>query len=311
MSQTLKLAVLAFLQNLPESPFEQFNEAFELYKQCPNKNRAAELSYNRRGFNEQNLKNLLYDLQKLNNITDVELHDKQILDAELERGITINGVGKEDEDLNDDTSDDDTSDDEKVKFLNELSEKAAAVISSVTGENFEHVNIEELNSLRDELPFLNEEGCPDVMFVIVGRRIVAFRKYQALHAELQEVNAGTIEISEDEKAQLTIDCEAAFSENRALWEELEHFSKTKEILGKHPIFREDNIKKEVEAMTNDQLFKYINATSKFFTDQKKQLEKHKDNADKIAEINTKIEEREYKLSLVKAKAGVVDAGEKK
>ena len=44
---------------------------------------------------------------------------------------------------------------------------------------------------------------------------------------------------------------------------------------------------------------------------KKQLEKHKDNSDKIAEINSKIQEREHKLSLVKAKAGVVDAGDKK
>lgn len=304
MSQTLKLVVLAFLQNIPESPFEQFNEAFELYKQCPNKNRAAELSYNRRGFNEQNLKNLLYDLQKLNDITDVELHDKQILDSQKEIGITINGVGENLEGT-------ETTEERKVKFLNELSEKATAVISEVSGEDFEPVNIEELNSLRDELPFLNEVGCPDVMYVIVGRRIVAFRKYQALHAKLQEVNAGTIEISEEEKAQLTIDCEAAFSENRDLWDELEHFASTKEILGKHPIFREDNIKKEVEAMTNEQLFKYINATSKFFTQQKKELEKHKDNADKIAQINTKIEERKHMLSLVKAKAGIVDAADQK
>ena len=79
MSQTLKLLVLAFLQNLPESPFEQFNKAFELYKQCPNKNKSAEMGYNRRGYNEQSLKNLLYDLQKLNSISDVELHDKEVI----------------------------------------------------------------------------------------------------------------------------------------------------------------------------------------------------------------------------------------
>jgi hypothetical protein len=316
----LKQKALDFLKNLPESPFDQFNIAFELYGKSSKKSKANQLHYNRIGYSEQGLKNLLYDLQKLNNITDVELHDKQIL-AEKSCDIcesktcvfekSLHDNTSDDETPDDETPDDDTSDDEKLNFLNELSEKASAVISEVSGENFEPVNIEELNSLRDELPFLNEEGCPDIMYVIVGRRIVAFRKYQALHAKLQEVNAGAIEISEEEKAQLTFDCEAAFSENRSLWDELEHYANTKEILGKHPMFREDNIKKEVEAMTNEQLFKYINATAKFFTDQKKQLEKHKDNADKIAEINTKIEEREYKLSLVKAKAGVVDAGEKK
>lgn len=390
MSQTLKLLVLAFLQNLPESPFDQFNKAFELYKQCPNKNRAAEMSYNRRGYNEQNLRNLLYDLQKLNNISDVELHDKEVvvettksnekfiyiievfeqLSSEIRAKILQAAVvvqkfsdliensdqlkelvdlgtqefekfkadnpevlmedgalslsdlyqvyvseaptyfdGFEIEGL--ETLDPTISEeDKKVKFLNELSEKAAAVISSVTGEGFEPVKVEELNSLRDELPFLNEEDCPDIMYVVVGRRIVAFRKYQALHAKLQEVNAGTVEITEEEKTQLTIDCEAAFSENRALWDELEHYAKTKEILGKHPMFREDKIKKEVEKMTQEQLVKFTASSVKYFHDQKKALEKFKDEPEKIIEINAKIADRQYKLALVNSKLGV-NAGEKK
>jgi hypothetical protein len=302
MSQTLKLAVLAFLQNLPESPFEQFNEAFELYKQCPNKNRAAELSYNRRGFNEQNLKNLLYDLQKLNDITDVELHDTQILSEEKERGVIISSVENEKSKTSKKES--------KAEFLKELSEKASGIISSVTGENFEPVKVEELNSLRDELPFLNEEDCPDVMYVVVGRRIVAFRKYQALHAKLQEVNAGTIEMSEEEKAQLTLDCESAFSENRALWDELEHFSKNKEILGKHPMFREDMLKKEVDKMTQEELVKFTASSVKYFHDQKKALQTHKDNPEMIEKINSKITDRQYKLALVNSKLGV-NVGDKK
>lgn len=390
MSQTLKLLVLAFLQNLPESPFEQFNKAFELYKQCPNKNRSAEMSYNRRGYNEQSLRNLLYDLQKLNNISDVELHDKEVFSEKTKSNqYFINIIGAfeqlsseirtkilqavvvvqkfsdliensdalkelvelgsqefdkfkaenpevlmEDgalslEDLYQAYVSEEPNyfdnfqveglepvepvtqdEDKKVKFLNELSEKAAAVISSVTGEKYEPVKVEELNSLRDEFPFLNEEGCPDIIYVVVGRRIAAYRKYQALHAKLQEVNAGTFFYTEEEKLQITTDCEAAFSENRLLWEELEHYAKTKEFLGKHPLFREDNIKKEVESMTQAQLVKYPSSSVKYFHDQKKALDKHKDNPEEIAKINARIADRQYKLALVNSKLGV-NAGEKK
>lgn len=390
MSQTLKLLVLAFLQNLPESPFEQFNKAFELYKQCPNKNKSAEMGYNRRGYNEQSLKNLLYDLQKLNNISDVELHDKEVIVEKsvsnpfylklievfeklqeetkttiLQAVVAIQKfsdliensdalkelveLGSQEfekfksenpEVLMEDgalaladlyqayVSEEPTyfdnfqieglepvepvtqDEDKKVKFLNELSEKAAAVISSVTGEEYKAINPEELVSLREEFPFLNEPGCPDVLYVIVGRRIAAYRCYQALHAKLQEVNAGTIEATEEEKLQITTDCEAAFSENRLLWEELEHYAKTKEILGKHPMFKEENIKKEVESMTQDQLVKFTASSVKYFHDQKKALEKFKDKPEEIAKINSRIADRQYKLALVNSKLGV-NAGEKK
>jgi hypothetical protein len=388
MSQKLKLLVLAFLQNLPESPFDQFNNAFELYKQCPNKNRAAETSYNRRGYNEQSLKNLLYDLQKLNNITDVEVHDKQIVAKEKEENpffsrlidaflkldetsrelilktalvvqkfsdfiesseelkqVVENGTAEfekfkadnpelvlEDGALRladlfdafvyvDATFFDvliseleielktvnETSEDKKVKFLNEISEKLISVSDSDLDKG---IIKNDFKAIREEFPFLNEEGCPDIMYVVVGRRIAVFRKYCALHARLQEHNLNILKLEDEELKNLTIDCEAAFSENRALWDELEHYAKTKEILGKHPMFREDMIKKEVEKMTQEQLVKFTSSSVKYFHDQKKALEKHKDNPEEIAKINSKIADRQYKLALVNSKLGV-NAGEKK
>ena len=124
------------------------------------------------------------------------------------------------------------------------------------------------------------------------------------------MNAGTIEATEEEKLQITTDCEAAFSENRLLWEELEHYAKTKEILGKHPMFKEENIKKEVESMTQEQLVKFTASSVKYFHDQKKALEKFKDKPEEIAKINSRIADRQYKLALVNSKLGV-NAGEKK
>jgi hypothetical protein len=68
----MKQKVIEFLQNLPKEKYDQFNEAFELYRKSEGKNFGVERSVNAAGFSERNLENLLYDLQKLYGITDVE-----------------------------------------------------------------------------------------------------------------------------------------------------------------------------------------------------------------------------------------------
>ena len=287
MKESLKLLVLYFLQNLPESPYEQFNEAFELYKKTPTKSKSAEMNYNRRGYNEQNLKNLLYDLQKENGITDVEVLDTSLFGQKEETPV-IALENKEDD------------------FLEELSKNDKKTIQLEPLETDEHTD----TKIREDFPFLNEEDCPEVLYVIVGKRIAAYSRYKELHALLQKVNLGEVEMTEEEKLQLTIECDEAFTENRMLWDELEHYAKNKAILGKHVIFREHNIQKEVEEMTQEKLVNFRTSSVKYFHDQKVALEKHKDNKEKLEEINQRISDRTYKLSLVNKKLGV-DAGEKK
>ncbi|MFV8268452.1 hypothetical protein ACNQGP_00770 [Flavobacterium sp. GT2N3] len=68
----MKQKVIEFLQNLPKEKYNQFNEAFELYRKSEGKNFGVERSVNAAGFSERGLENLLYDLQKLHGITDVE-----------------------------------------------------------------------------------------------------------------------------------------------------------------------------------------------------------------------------------------------
>lgn len=67
----MKNKVIEFFQNLPEAEHEQFNAAFELYRSSPGKNLGTERLLNN-GYNKRSLENLLYDLQKLHGITDVE-----------------------------------------------------------------------------------------------------------------------------------------------------------------------------------------------------------------------------------------------
>jgi hypothetical protein len=68
----MKNTVIEFFQNLPKEKHEQFNEAFKLYRDSPSKNLSIERSLNAGGYSERALENLLYDLQKMHGITDVE-----------------------------------------------------------------------------------------------------------------------------------------------------------------------------------------------------------------------------------------------
>ena len=68
----MKQKVIEFFQNLPKEKYEKFNDAFELYRKSEGKSLGMEKGINAAGFSEHALGNLLYDLQKLHGITDVE-----------------------------------------------------------------------------------------------------------------------------------------------------------------------------------------------------------------------------------------------
>ncbi|WP_298119355.1 hypothetical protein [Flavobacterium sp.] len=388
MSHEKKQEVILFLREKDSMPpYEQFNKAFNFYRNHPRKSRSLELSYNRLGYSEQSLKNIIYDLHKMFDISEVEVQNASLVsmveeendikklfiiafgalsdavkelafqlfkvaqtygeeiltvpsiedyfektNQELVSLISSNDLFLE---MNDSALDSLTNHfkneienieiseevrvlidaitpgtpvvaiNAKKQFLNELSEKAAAVISSVTGENFEGIKVEDFQNVREEFPFLNEDNCPDVMLIVVGKRITAFKKYQALHAKLQEVNEGKHpETTEEEKLQLAKDAEAAFAENRLCWEELKHYDTNKTFLGKHPVFYESNIKNEVDLMTNEELIKFKSSSVKYFSTNKKDLITFAGNTEKVEAINKRIADREFKLSLVNAKLGV-------
>lgn len=394
MSHEKKEVIIFLREKDSMSPYEQFNKAFNYYRNNPRKSRSLELSYNRLGYSEQNLKNILYDLRKVFDISEVEVVAtvSEVVKEELKNAYELflqafEAMGEEfkksalqlfkvvdllgEEILNQESfatyfkeifedleklknsnplflelkdelnlnaiicyfqeqiMDVEISEEVRVlidgltpgtpvvslnvkkDFLNDLSQKAAAVISSVTGEDAQAIKVEDFQNVREEFPFLNEDDCPDVMLIIVGKRITAFKKYQALHAKLQEVNEGKHpDVTEDEKGHLTKEVEAAFTENRLCWDELKHYDTNKTFLGKHPVFYESNIKKEVELMTNEELINFKNSSVKYFADQRKQLLKHAGNQEKIDVVNKRIADREYKLSLVNAKLGVSQDGKK-
>lgn len=285
MKENFKTVVLAFLASKFDDKYERFNRAFELYKKTPGKNIGFETKVNRVGYTDEFLESMLYDLKKLNDISDIEVveHSNKKPAKEVDfLDVDFEEVKPEikSESLPTDLESSDDSNVEDIKTL--------------PGEE---------QSLREEFPFLNDEDCPEIMYVVVGKRIAAHKRYESLHALLQQIEAGTFEGTEEQKLTIVQDTEAAFAENRALWEELNHYAEKGEILGKHELFRQNQLKKEVDEMSKEELVKFIPSSATFFSRKKSELAKAKD-ADKIAKIQLAIEERTHKLKLVNEKLGV-------
>lgn len=269
----LRTLVIALLADLPKSKTEQFNKAFELYRKTPHKNLGVERRLNMAGFTEDGLQNLLYDLKQLHQISDVEVknYNKEQLDPTEE--TTTEAIEK--------TS---TNSNEEIK----------------TVETIE--TVDESKSIREEYPFLNDKDCPEELLIVVGKKIAAWKRYQELHAKIQ--NFDVEKDGEEALTELTAQATAEFEDNQALDAELKHYAEKKEVLAAHPSLVEFRIKKEVEAMSNDELHKFVQSSKTFFSRVPKDLEKFKDDAVKIADIKKKAADREVKLILVKNKLGI-------
>lgn len=269
----LRTLVIALLAELPKSKTEQFNKAFELYRKSPHKNLGVERRLNMAGFTEDGLKNLLYDLKQLHGISDVEVknYNKEELDP---TGETMTEAIEKPS----------TNSNEEIK----------------TVETIE--TVDESKSIREEYPFLNDKDCPEELFIVVGKKIASWKRYQALHEQIQ--NFDVEKDGEEALTKLTAEATAEYEDNQSLDLELKHYAEKKEVLAAHPSLVEFRIKKEVEAMSNDELHKFVQSSKTYFSRLTKELDKFKDNAEKIAEIQRKSADRELKLTLVKNKLGI-------
>lgn len=269
----MKQKVIAFFQALPEEPSEQFNVAFSLYRQSPEKNTSAERSYNASGYSKHMLESLLYDLQKAYNITDTERYTKVEVRSEK-----LEVVGEMEEDGNADGG-------------NETADAEKAIVP-----------------LREEFKFLNDKDCPNELKILVADKITVWKRYEIIQEQIVILNEKEELTAVDKEvlSELGKDAVAAFEENQAIYEELNAYNETGKVLGKHPIFRKLQMEREVEEMSTEELVKYKGSSAKYFTDNKKSLAKavaDKDEA-KIKEINDRVAEREVKLALVNKKLGI-------
>ena len=106
--------------------------------------------------------------------------------------------------------------------------------------------------LREEFPFLNEDDCPEKFHTLVGKMISAWNQYKERHAELNKVTREGSEVSLTDAELYTMAKEAVdkFEVNRTIWDELEYYKEHGQILGHHPIFKEDVLKNKVDALSD-------------------------------------------------------------
>ena len=297
----LRTLVIALLADLPKSKTEQFNKAFELYRKSPHKNLGVERRLNMAGFTEDGLQNLLYDLKQLHGISDVEIKNKQ---KEILSEASTEATSEATTEATTEASTEaktEASTEATTEVTTEAStEPTKEVSTEAANESVE--TVDESKSIREEYPFLNDKDCPEELLIVVGKKIGAWKRYQELHAMIQ--NFDVEKDGEQALTKLTAEATAEYEDNQSLDLELKHYAEKKEVLAAHPSLVEFRIKKEVEAMSNDELHKFVQSSKTFFSRVPKDLEKFKDDAEKIADIKKKAADRELKLTLVKNKLGI-------
>jgi hypothetical protein len=300
----MKTKVIEFFQNLPEAPHDQFNQAFALYRESEGKNPVAERNFNAQGYTPASLENLLYDLQKMHGITDVEK-------IPLTPKGGIKEVGSEEEVVLRQAQDDS----EELDFLKEENEELQAEKEELEFENLDlKEEIETLKlapkldakSIRVEFPFLSEKDCPDEFKILVADKITAWNQYLDIQEELVRIESGEDFATPERKANLAELAISYFDENQKIYDELNCYQTTGKVLGVHPIFKKLQLTREIETMTADELIKYKGSSAKYFSVKKTALAKAKKAKDeaKVQEIEAAVAERSEKLFLVNKKLGV-------
>lgn len=87
------------------------------------------------------------------------------------------------------------------------------------------------DTFRSEFPFLNRADCPIELKALVTDKFSSFHAYRDLHKQLRDCT-NVAECAETAKQLID-----SFTENRAIWAELNYYKEHKVLLGKHPIFK--------------------------------------------------------------------------
>lgn len=87
---------------------------------------------------------------------------------------------------------------------------------------------------REKYAFLNSPDCPDILKVLVNDMFAAYDTYKTAFAHLQLLPDETV-IEAATEAEKVVN---AYLANREIWDELEHYRTTGQILGKAAKFRE-------------------------------------------------------------------------
>lgn len=124
---------------------------------------------------------------------------------------------------------------------------------------------------REKYTFLNRRDCPDILKVLVNDMFAAYDAYKTAFAHLQIIPDETIAEAATEAEKVV----TAYLANREIWDELEHYRTTGEILGKAAKFREMETApvEDLAALSDLDLVKKLNSARANQSKQRKAIKK--------------------------------------
>ena len=261
----MKTKVLDFLKKPSDNPVEDFNTGFALLQRTEGISQGTLRNYNIQGYTPQSLENIRYDLQKAHDISDLEILNHEV--AEVVLNLDINQYA--------------TVYDQKL-FIEANKDQFTSILKEMNDS--EKAGL----SISVQYAFLREEDCPNELKVLVNDVITSYHNFRAAHTELYEkvVQPENTELTEDEIYEIAFGLLEDFELNREIHAELEHYAKTKEILGEHEIFAELKRTRELDALSADAISKRISNLKTYISKMPAKIE-----AAKTPEAKQKLQEK--------------------
>ncbi|WP_322970326.1 hypothetical protein [Faecalibacter sp. LW9] len=260
MSTEKKQEILDVITHPELSNADKYNQLLREYQNHPKRNKNVLQNLNRTGFNTNSYNKLIYEVQKLYGISDVEIKT-HVLPQENKGCTTCLPTSKVAENENKD----------------------------------EDKNPADTPKLRVDFPFLNQENTPDEFKILVADRITLYKQATEMRGIIEDPNT-----QEEVRAELAPKIAEADEKNDAIWKELNHYQETGEILGEHPIFSTLSLSRKIDLMTAAEKIQRVESLKNQIRTAKGQRTKAEkaNEVDKVAELDGKIKNLELEIQLV-------------
>ena len=320
----MKTKIIEIINQNASNPKKRFKALLEVFQSVETAPPSQKQYFNASGFSKVNLDSLEYEIKKLYSITDKDLRLHAIEVESLENT-------KDPKTLSESTQTElDNLDLENADYRKELLPLATKVaeeleleLESKKGDVLKTFlqefkpNTPTLDNpfdeapedvktgikLRDEFPFLAEEKCPDKFKILVADKMTAYENYVTSSEALQAIEDFTDKEAVFELAKKAVE---NFELNLEIYDELNHFKATGEILGNHPIFADEMLAQKVADIKEVDLAKNKKNLEIYIARDEKKLDKIEDPKKKEAALS-KINDWKKELELIEARIESIKA----
>lgn len=272
--------VLRFLKNENLKPQEQYNLGLSHLMNAASGSNLVR-SYNNRGYSPENLKNLKYDLMNTLGLKAADLRnfvdDEPVTEIVQQIGTALT----------------------PSEFINDFVEKNKdrKVMKIITGLPDE---VKAGIKLYGKYEFLRSKDCPNEFKILTADAITAFENYKTGHKELFDKVAALADPVLTDYEIFAVACQVLedFELNHEIHAELQHYQDTGEILGKHSIFADLMLERELEALTPAALAKKHTNYKTYVSKASTALDANKDS-EKVEELQADLDKKTKVRDLVK------------